>query len=202
MPENRAGRGQLFRWLTGRGDVPVDNGRDIRGMLLAAGGPSDRTRSGIDLTAAAKKLGVSRRTVERWHRTAQTGQGQRPSPAHLKSLAKAARQAATTRAGRAQWLASVRADPKFAGGAFVTIDALQGPGDSEGEWMRDRKITHTLSRVDLEELWDAYERGGDRGVGGWIDQRGEEYLSGWQTGAIGSITVQSEDEYRDRRRRP
>ena len=94
-------RNTLFAVLTGRqGDVSGKAGGDVRGMLMAVGGSSTRTKSGIDLTAAANKLGVSRRTVERWVKTAQTGTGQRPSAPHAKALAAKARQAATTKAGR------------------------------------------------------------------------------------------------------
>lgn len=196
-----AGRGEIFRWVTGRSDVQVEGeNSDIHGMLMAAGGPSSRTKSGIDLTAAAAKLGVSRRTVERWHKTSQTGQGQRPSPGHLKNLAKAARQAATTKAGRAQWLAAARADPRYRGGGRLVVDAYQGPGDSEGEYMRDRAVTHMLDRAELEEFWSAYETGGDKGVTSWLSSRGEGYLSGWRTGQIYDLTVIGEDDYRRGRR--
>ena len=94
-------RTSLFSMLTGRqADVSGQVGGDVRGMLMAVGGASSRTKSGIDLTRAAGKLGVSRRTVERWVKTAQTGSGQRPSSQHAKTLATKARQAATTKAGR------------------------------------------------------------------------------------------------------
>ena len=73
-------RGKLFTALTGRdADVSGQAGGDLRGMLMAVGGASRRTKSGIDLTKAAKSLGVSRRTVERWVKTEQTSAGQRPS---------------------------------------------------------------------------------------------------------------------------
>jgi transcriptional regulator with XRE-family HTH domain len=195
-----AGRGQMFLWLTGRTDVDVDGGGDLRGMLLAAGGPSNRTKSGIDLTAAASKLGVSRRTVERWHRSAATGQGQRPSPAHMKSLTKAARRAATTKAGRAQWVSAARADQRYTNGARLVVDAYQGPGDSEGEHMRDRAVTHMLDRDQLEAMWSAYEQGGDKGMQAWLSGTGESYLDGWRTGEIYDISVIGEDDYRRGRR--
>ena len=78
-------RGKLFSAITGRdADVSGQPGGDLRGMLMAVGGASRRTQSGIDLTKAAKSLGVSRRTVERWVKTEQTGTGQRPSAQHAK----------------------------------------------------------------------------------------------------------------------
>lgn len=187
------GRDQIFQWLTGRSDVDLGSGRDVAGMLMAAGGPSDRTKSGIDLTRAAAKLGVSRRTVERWHRAAQDGRGQRPSPSHMRALVKAARQASTTKAGRSQWVARQRANPRYQDGAHLVIDAYQGPGDSEGEHMRDRKVVHRLERDDIEGFWSAYEQGGDRGVISWLGERGNDYLAGWRTGEIYGITLDSPD---------
>lgn len=195
-----AGRGQMFRWLTGRTDVDVDAGVDLRGMLMAAGGPSTRTKSGIDLSAAATKLGVSRRTVERWHATARTGRGQRPSQAHMKGLIKAARQAASTKAGRSGWMASQRADPRYQQGARLIVDAYQGPGDSEGEHMRDRAVTHILDRDALEGFWGAYEQGGDQGVMAWLGQKGQDYLDGWRIGQIHDVSVIGEEDYRQGRR--
>ena len=46
-------RGTLFSALTGRGgDVSGRSDADVRGMLLAIGGPAN-TKSGINLTAVA-----------------------------------------------------------------------------------------------------------------------------------------------------
>ena len=90
-------RGKVFAALTGRhADVSGRTDGDIPGMLLAVGGPSSKTKSGIDLTKAAKALGVSRRTVERWVKTAKTGVGQRPSSPRAHILAPKSREAAAT----------------------------------------------------------------------------------------------------------
>ena len=68
-------RGKIFSALTGqKADVSGKPTGDLRGMLLAVGGASPKTKSGIDLTAAAHKLGVTRRTVERWLKAAETGE--------------------------------------------------------------------------------------------------------------------------------
>ena len=132
-------RGKLFAALTGRQvDVSGTAGADLRGQLMAVGGPSGRTKSGIDLTKAAKGLGVSRRTVERWVKTEQTGDGQRPSPGHAKKLATKARQAATTKAGRKAALAGSTVRQAVASrGARLSITGLQGPRAAGRDYMRN-----------------------------------------------------------------
>ena len=138
-------RGKLFAALTGRQvDVSGTAGADLRGQLMAVGGPSGRTKSGIDLTKAAKGLGVSRRTVERWVKTEQTGDGQRPSPGHAKKLATKARQAATTKAGRKAALASSTVRQGVATGhwgseylddwKFESVDDLDVERPYGGQW--------------------------------------------------------------------
>ena len=76
-------RGTVFQALTGQtgADVSGTTTGDLLGQIRAIGGSSARTRSGIDLTRAATRLGVSRRTVERWVANATTGGGRRPSAA-------------------------------------------------------------------------------------------------------------------------
>lgn len=173
--------------MAGRGgDVAGRPDGDIRGMLLAAGGPSSKTRSGINLTRAAEKLNVSRRTVERWVKTADTGAGQRPSPANLKRLAKAARQAVSTKAGRAQGAAAVtRRHPR---GTWISVTAFQGPDDSEGEHMRDRRTTIELTPEDLQALRDAWTSQGEAGVKQWLTETFDDhYLPGWKFGDIDDI---------------
>lgn len=81
--------------MTDMPGIGVSNG-DLRARLLAAGGPSDTTKSGINLTKAAEVLGYSRRTLERWlaspdtkshhkpGRQAAAKLGQQPPPAPAK----------------------------------------------------------------------------------------------------------------------
>ena len=84
--------------------------------------------------------------------------------------------------------------------ARLVVDAYQGPGDSEGEHMRDRAVTHMLDRDQLEAMWSAYEQGGDKGMQAWLSGTGESYLDGWRTGEIYDISVIGEDDYRRGRR--
>jgi transposase-like protein len=178
-------RGKVFAALTGMAaDVSGSPDGDLRGMLLAVGGTSSKTRSGIDLTAAAAKLQVSRGTVERWVKTAQSGTGQRPSATHLKDLAKRARQAATTKAGRKAIRAGSNLSQAIASrGARLTITGYQGPVDSGKDYLRDRTTVMVLDPADAEAMMDAWEAGGEKGFISWAtDYWQAEYVPGWQFG--------------------
>jgi transposase-like protein len=186
-------RGRLFAALTGNTAADVSGaGDDLRGMLMAVGGPSGKTRSGIDLSRAAAALGVSRRTVERWIRTADTGQGQRPSPSHSHSLAQRARQAATTQDGRRRGLQAVRDRKTLARGARLAITGMQGPKYPGKDYKRLRTTQLDLDPDSAAAMLDAYERGGDKGFLGWVTQMyGEQYVDDWEFGPIDGIEIQS-----------
>jgi transposase-like protein len=178
-------RGKVFAVLTGmQADVSGSPDGDLKGMLLAVGGASSKTRSGIDLTGAAAKLGVSRRTVERWVSTAQTGTGQRPSAAHLKNLAGRARQAATTKAGRKAARAGSSLSQAIASrGARLTITGYQGPVDAGKDYLRDRTTQMVLDPADAEAMMDAWEAGGEKGFMTWATAHWDaQYVAGWQFG--------------------
>lgn len=186
-------RGKLFSALTGRdADVSGQPGGDLRGMLMAVGGASRRTQSGIDLTKAAKSLGVSRRTVERWVKTEQTGAGQRPSARHAKSLAKKARQAATTKAGRRAALAGSTMRQAIASrGARLSITGLQGPHAAGRDYMRNRTTQLELDPADAEAMMDAWESGGEKGFMDWATGHwGNEYLDDWKFDAVDGIDIE------------
>lgn len=186
-------RSKIFSALTGRtADVSGKTGGDLRGMLMAVGGPSSKTRSGIDLTNAARSLGVSRRTVERWVRTAQTGSGQRPSATHATSLAKQARQAATTKAGRRAALATSSMRQAIGSrGARLTVDATQGPHAAGQDYMRRRVTQLDLDPADAEAMMTAWENGGEKGFMSWATSHwGSEYLDDWKFGSVEKIELE------------
>lgn len=185
-------RHTLFTALTGRtGDVSGKAGGDIREMLMAVGGPSAKTRSGIDLTRAAGKLGVSRRTVERWVKTADTGTGQRPSPAHLKALTGAARRTASTQRGRRAVLTETGMRQQLgANGARVSITGPQGPHAAGRDYMRVRTTQLDLDPTDVHAMLDAWEKGGDKGFLAWATGHwGEQYLDDWKFDGIDGLDI-------------
>ena len=186
-------RSTIFSALTGRSaDVSGKPGGDLHGMLMAVGGPSSKTRSGIDLTNAAKSLGVSRRTVERWVKTAQTGTGQRPSAPHAASLAKRARQAATTKAGRRAALATSTVRQAITSrGARLAITGNQGPRAAGQDYMRRRTTQLDLDPADAEAMMTAWENGGDKGFMAWATNHwGQEYLDDWKFDDVDVIDVE------------
>lgn len=185
-------RGKIFSALT-RSDADVSGSAtgDLRGMLLAVGGSSARTRSGIDLTQAAHKLGVSRRTVERWYKTSQTGQGQRPSARHAKELTRKSRQAASTKTGRKAALgraASVKAITSR--GGRISLKGLQGPRAHGKEYMRFRTTELDLSPEQAQAMLDAWEAGGEKGFMDWAGRQWDaDYLPDWKFEQLDSIDV-------------
>lgn len=186
-------RGTLFTALTGRqADVSGKADGDLRGMLMAVGGSSRRTKSGIDLSKAAKSLGVSRRTVERWVKTDETGAGQRPSPMHAKSLASRARQAATTKAGRRAALAGSTTRQAIASrGARLSITGLQGPRASGRDYMRKRTVSLELDPADAEAMMNAWENGGEKGFMSWATGHWDnEYVPDWKFEDVDGVDIE------------
>lgn len=186
-------RGKLFSALTGLdADVSGRSDGDLRGMLMAVGGASRGTKSGIDLTKAAKSLGVSRRTVERWVKSEQTGTGQRPSAQHAKSLATKARQAATTKAGRRAALADSTIRQAISSrGARLSMTGLQGPRAAGRDYMRSRTTQLELDPADAEAMMEAWENGGEKGFMTWATGHwGNEYLDDWKFDAVDGIDIE------------
>ena len=185
-------RGKLFTALTGNSEADVTGKGDVRGMLMAVGGSSSKTKSGIDLTKAAAKLGVSRRTVERWVKTAATGQGQRPSPQHAKLLAGHARKAATTKAGRKAAVQVVRDRKTMARGARLAIKGSQGPLRNGKDYPRNRLTQLMIDPDAAEAMLTAYEQGGDKGFMTWATNfYDQEYLEDWGFQTVDSIEIES-----------
>lgn len=185
-------RGKLFTALTGRdGDVSGQTDGDLRGMLMAIGGASGRTKSGIDLTKVAASLGVTRRTVERWVKTEQEGTGQHPSPEHAKSVATKARQAATTQAGRRAALADSNMRQAFSRGARVSITGPQGPSADGKNYMRNRTTQLELRPEDAEAMMDAWESRGEKGFLAWATSYwGAEYLEDWKFDSADDVRIE------------
>lgn len=186
-------RSTIFSAITGHdSDVSGKADGDIAGMLMAVGGASSKTKSGIDLTRAAEVLDVSRRTVERWVKTSQTGTGQRPSAGHAKTLATKSRQAATTKKGRKAAAAALRKHVS-AKGARIAVTGYQGPHIGK-DYRRHRTTTLDLDPDQAGAMMDAFEEGGEKGFMTWATEFwGEEYVSDWtfssEPGGIDSIDI-------------
>ncbi|MCO7221535.1 hypothetical protein [Klenkia sp. PcliD-1-E] len=181
-------RGTVFNALTGRGgDVSGRPDGDVRGMLLAIGGPA-KTKSGINLTAAAAALGVSRRTAERWVTNA--SQKSRLRGANLAKVVAQSRQAATTKAGRRRAMAAARRGSLTRRGAKLSITGKQGPTRAGTDYRRRRRIDLMLGPGDVEEMMAAYEQGGDQGYMSWVEAyAGENYLDDWGVDSLDKLEV-------------
>lgn len=171
-------RSALFAALTGReGDVSGQPTGDVRSMLAAAYGPGPR--GGINTRAAGHDLGVSQRTVQRWV-AGEGHQRNRPSSTHLQTLAGKARQAATTRRGRRAALTGARSSPATRYGAKLSIRGVQGPTAAGREYRRPRQIMLQLDPDAVNDMLDAYEARGDKGLVGWLETYSSDtYVDGW-----------------------
>ncbi len=165
-------------------------GQDLLGMLRTVGGASSRTRSGIDLTKVAQRMKVSRRTVERWARAGETGQGQRPSAEHFKGLTRRSRQASTTQRGRKATVRNSGLRGSFSAGASVTIKANQGPTAAGKEYRRLRTTNQDLDPEEAQAMIDAWEQGGEKGFLAWASNRWDSgYLEGWGFDSSEGISI-------------
>jgi len=187
-------RGTLFSAFSGNtGDVSGSTDADVHGMLMAIGGPG-KTKSGIDLTAAANELGVTRRTVERWVTTA--GERNKLRGANLSKVVAKSRQAATTQKGRRRAVARIRNTGGPGGsstaryGSKITLKGTQGPAAAGKDYLRDRSISLQLDPESAQGMFDAYAEGGDKGFVGWMEgYAGDTYVDGWSIGSIDSFQI-------------
>lgn len=195
-PREGFSRGQLFSALTGRPEGGVSASGSLRDKLDAAYGRN--ARGGIDTRSAAKDLGVSQRTVQRWI----AGEGKQriaaPRPSVAKALDTKARQSASTKGGRARAVAAFRSSAAGRSmakkGGVITVSANQGPGKGPG-YQRWRTVDIPTSLFDgsnqMDALWGAYEAGGDAAARAVIADLAQDYCAGWEFGEVGSIDIRS-----------
>lgn len=136
----------------------------------------------ISTKDAAKSLGVSQRTVQRWLK----GQ-HKPSQATMKKLTKKARQAVTTKRGRAQMVRRARTNQRIpAGGVKVALSAHQGPSG----YRRDRTVQQKLTPEEYEGFQMAWATGGDQAAKQYLEQvLSNKYVDGWQVGLIRDMNM-------------
>lgn len=190
-------RNTVFSALTGvTGDVSGTTGAQLRGMLMAIGGPA-KTKSGINLTEVAAELGITRRTVERWVTTDGTERG-KPKPGTLQAVTTKARQAATTQRGRAKALGRMQSGSGGGSrgaaistyGAKLTVRAHQGVVSGGRKYLRDRTISMTLNPDDVAAMQAAYVQGGDKAFVRWAEDHADTtYAPGWGIDRIDSIDL-------------
>ncbi|PPG77512.1 XRE family transcriptional regulator [Rathayibacter rathayi] len=184
-------RNTLFQALTGREGAQTSGKApgDVKGMLSTLYGTSRRGESTIDTRAAAKGLGVSQRTVQRWLKA-----DTKPAGVNLQKLTKKSRQAATTKRGRA---ATVRrtANPDFKkNGVKVEIRGWQGP-TNDPDYKRNRRAMQNLTPEQYEGLLDAYAQGGDEAAMVYVQAVfADKYVDDWQFNTVERFDLHSISE--------
>jgi hypothetical protein len=183
-------RSSFFQALTGRSgaDVSGSSTGDVRGMLIAAFGSSRRDAAKPDTAAAAKSLGVSQRTVQRWLADP-TRQHQRPRTETLGRLATKARQAATTKRGRQKAIKDTLLSKGLPTGMRVSVTGQQGP---ERAYARFRTAAFDLDDPSLSSGFvTAYVDGGDQGAIDWLrDNSDLTYnMDRWYFGDIDDVDI-------------
>lgn len=165
-------RGQLYRLFGGQGDVTGEG--ELIEQIRAIGGPSPRTKSGIDLTKAAVRLGIKPRTLRGW-----VNEGRHPSGKSARKVRTVARRVGNTKAGRQAAVTHARGQGRFTQVRGISVTGLQGPTRSGTDYLRERTVHRTLTAEQVEELAAAYEAGGDADVRAWVEQEMQGYLPGW-----------------------
>lgn len=177
-------REQMFSFLTGRNGVGAASG-DLDAQLISAFGASRRDTSRPDTAAAAKKLGVSQRSVQRWL----AGGGVRGD--HREKIQRTARQAMTTKRGRARALR----DSAKAGGAKrprgrtgIKLGGRQGVTSDLEVNYRARECTVGITDADVEAMQNIWVNHGEQGAAAFLQSHYDEhYAAGWHIQEVESL---------------
>lgn len=175
----------LFEGITGQKFDTVSS--DTRSMLQFLFPGNDRYP--IDTKAAAKKLGVSRGTVQRWARGAQN-----PRAAMAKAITKRVTQSMTTQRGRSQMVKRMQAQ----GGLpdkqrTIRVQGVQGPTGDPNNWdyLRDGYSNLDMSPEEQQRFYEAWVQGGDAGATNYLTgiyNSPDRYVDGWQFHGIKGIS--------------
>lgn len=181
-------RETLHGFMTGRPVEGASKG-NISAQLMAAFGPSKRDPSRPDTARAAKELGTSTRTVQRWLKGDHAPRAQASKALQTKS-----RQAMTTKAGRAR---AIRAS-QVSSAPGISVKGLQGVRSGGQGYYRQRECAVALSPGDLQNLQDTYVAHGDNGAQAWLQQHMDHhYAEGWHIREIDGISWAPSSVYND-----
>lgn len=181
-------RESLFGVLTGR-QVEGAGGGDVRAQLIAAFGSSGRDPSRPDTAAAAKGLGVSQRSVQRWLK-----KGGGLSTGHNEVLQRRARQVMTTKRGRQRAIAASQRTGKTSrpvgkSGKGLRVGGVQGIVTETEDDYRDRETSVMVTDEDLDALREVWAEHGDAGAAAWIHSHWDEhYVGKWHFQSIDDVS--------------
>ena len=183
-------RDEFFRALSGRtgADPTGQAGKGLAGQLLAAFGPSRRDPSKPNTAAAAKALGVTQRTVQRWLADS-SRQHQRPRQETMKKIATRSRQAATTKRGRQRSTAPIAAKYTKTG-MRLTLTGVQGP-EPGPDYERFRTVAFEFDPDLAAAFMNAYETGGDAAARAFISRHAPELynMPTWNIGDVDNVQL-------------
>ncbi|MGO1627499.1 MAG: hypothetical protein ACTHX2_01685 [Microbacterium sp.] len=187
----RAGNDELLQNLTGKShaDILSDTMRDSPRSMLQHLYPSGDTKSGIDTRTAARRLGVSQRTVQRWARYDRI-----PRDEPLKKLRTKTRQTVTTKRGRAQMAKRVRQTAPATGkNKIITVHGLQGPTDNPQSTGSDRprfgNANLSMTPDQQAALYESWAGGGDEAAQEYLTSLFDGgYVDGWRFHGIDGIS--------------
>ncbi len=191
-------RTAIFRALTGNTHADVGSGKDTAGMLRTVYGTTRRGEFTVDTREAAKRLGVSQRTVQRWLKGTHA-----PSTDHLKQLQTRSRQAVTTKRGRARAIrratTGINAQAREKG-ANIRVAGNQGPAGGDLGYARDRITARNLSPQEYEALLNAYAEGGDTAALEHMQSVwSQKYVDGWAFNSVQDMRLGEFDARQDPR---
>lgn len=167
-----AGADELFKNVTGHShsDITGEAMQNSPRSMLEYLYPGRTDRQQIDTRLAARRMGVSQRTVQRWAK-----ENRIPREEPLKKLRTKTRQTVTTKAGRTRMAKRLRAAaPAAVGNQRIVVHGLQGPTDNPHATGSDRprygNANLTMSPEQQAAFYEAWASGGD--------QAAQEYLTG------------------------
>ena len=163
---------------------------------VTTSGGIKKTVTKISKIDAAKSLGVTVRTVERWLKGDHS-----PRKATMDTLKTKARQAVTTKRGRQQMVRRARANQKISGSwVKVAVSGQQGPTDAwDPHYGRDRTIQQTITPEEYENFRNAWATGGDVAAREYLEAvLSARYVPDWKIGRITSMSVNGVDAGDDR----
>lgn len=175
-------RERAFTFITGRDGRGAADG-DRAAQMIAAFGPSQRDPARPDVRAAAANLGVSPRSVQRWL----AGGGMRPQ--HAQDLQRKARQAMTTKRGRARTAKAAGMSTPPPGKNAIRVAGVQGVKSGRDGNYRVRETAVQLDAADLERLHELWVEHGEAGVEAFFHSHWDaHYVAGWHFRSIDDIT--------------
>lgn len=182
-----ARRNKIFSGLSGRTPTPAKD-VGIKEMLQNVYGTVRGGAESVDTKEAARRLGVSQRTVQRWIR----GEN-KPKADNLKKLSTKNRQSVTTKAGRARTLRRAAQHHKALTGSKpvrVRVHGYQGIADSD-HGMRQRNSQVKITAEEYSTLMQIAATDGEDAALGYLQALYSDgrYPDNWEFRSIDEFRV-------------